>query len=177
MKLFLLLLVLSPSVFANVALSPINFQVSASNALSKFDQAVHNPEGLLRRYRPAGVKISRKSVAGNEISFTATKTVLVISKSVYVHGILETRDTGRGCYNLRMHFEASDALVTNNVEEMQATICVREESDSKLSGVVRAQIVTGPRYSRTLGPMAINLIKDQVQPILSALTEEMKSMR
>ncbi len=173
------MLMLSPSVFArqSIPLSPINFSVSAAHVLSKFEQVVLQPENLLRRYRPVGVKISNKRVAGNEVSFTATKTVLVISKSVYVHGILDSHDTGHGCYSLRMHFESSDPLVTNNVDELQAQICVREDSDSKLTAQVKSLIITGDRYSRALGPMAVNLIKDQVQPIISALTEEIKSMR
>lgn len=161
----------------SIPLAPIAFRVSASSALSKFEQVVLQPENLLRRYRPVGVKISNKHVAGNEVSFVATKTVLFISKSVYVHGILESRDSGRGCYNLRMHFESSDALVTNNVSEMQAQICVKEESDSKLTASVRSQIITGDRYSSTLGPMAVNLIKEQVQPLITALSEEIQSMR
>ena len=181
MKTTLLLLVLSvsPSVFArqSMALSPINFQIAAPNALSKFHDVVLNPEDILRRFKPAGVKISNKNVARNEISFTATKTVLVISKSVYVHGVLESHEASRDCYSLRMHFEGSSHLVTDNVEELQASLCVREESPNKITGQIRPQIILGDRYSRTLGPMAINLIKDQVQPLLTAVTEEIRSMR
>ena len=161
----------------SISLTPINFQVNSTHVLSKFEEAVLNPEGILRRYKPTGVRATNKRVAGNEISFVATKTVLVISKSVYIHGILESRDAGNGCYNLNMRFETSDRLVTDNVEQLQARICVKEDSNSKLSGQVRAQILTGNRYSRTLGPMAVNLIKDQVSPILNALTEEIKAMR
>jgi hypothetical protein len=151
--------------------------------MSKFDQVISNPERVLKRYRPVGVRVSNKRVAGNEISFTAMKTVLLISKSVYVHGILETREVNRGCgrleraYSLKMRFESSDSLVTNNVDELRALLCLREDSDSKVSGQIRPELITGDRYSRTLGPLAINLIKNQVSPLLNALTEEIKSMR
>lgn len=180
-----MVLSLSHSVFAgqSVSLAPINFKVSAAHALSKFEQVVLRPENLLRRYRPVGVKISNKQVAGNEVSFTATKTVLFVSKSIYVHGIFESNEVARGCargevgYSLMMHFESSHHLVTDNVDRLQALICLREETDSKISGQIRSQINLGSRYSRTLGPIAVNLIKDQVQPLLSALTEEIRSMR
>lgn len=185
-KLILLsVLLISPSVFAkqSIALSPISFQISADHALSKFDQAISHPEDVLKRYRPASVKITNRRVSQNEISFVAVKTVLFVSKSVYVHGVLESNEISRGCsgsekgYSLKMHFEGSDHLVTDNVDELRAVVCLNEESNTKLTGVIRSQIITGDRYSRTLGPLAINLIKEQVQPLLSALTEEIKSMR
>ena len=179
-----LLLFVSVSAFArqSVTMNPINFQVSTDNGLSKFDQVVSNPERILRRYRPVGVKVSHKLVSHNEISFTATKTVLLISKSVYVHGVLETGDDIRSCsnsesgYRLRMHFASSDQLVTNNVQELRAVICVRELTATKIGGQIRPQIILADRYSKTLGPMAISLIKDQVSPMLNALTEEIKAM-
>lgn len=173
------MLLVSSSVFAreSIPLAPINFQISATQALSKFNQVVQNPEGILRRFTPVGVKVRNKQVSHNEISFNAIKTVLFVSKSVYVHGILESREVSRGCYNLKMRFESSDQLVTNNVDELRANICVREDSESKISGQIKAQIITGDRYSRTLGPIAVNLIKDQVQPLLTAVTEEIRSMR
>ncbi len=173
------MLMVSSSVYAreSIALAPINFSISAAQALSKLDQVVNNPEGILKRFRPVGVKVSNRQVSHNEISFTAIKTVLFISKSVYVHGVLETSDVSPGCYNLKMRFDSSDSLVTNNVDELRARLCVREDSDSKISGQIKAQIITGDRYSRTLGPIAVNLIKDQVQPLLTAVTEEIRSMR
>lgn len=164
-------------------MAPINFQVSTDNGMSKLDQVVSNPERILRRYQPVGVKISNKRVSRNEISFTATKTVLLISKSVYVHGVLETGDDTRSCsqnesgYRLRMHFSSSDSLVTNNVDELRAVLCVREVNAFKIAGQIRPQIILGERYSRTLGPIAINLIKDQVSPMLDAVTSEIKGMR
>ncbi len=186
MKIILIVVLsLSTSAFArqSIGLAPVSFQVSTDHVLSKFDQVISNPESVLKRYRPVGVRVTNKRVAGNEISFTAIKTVLLISKSVYVHGILETREVGRGCgrseraYSLKMRFESSDRLVTDNVDELRALLCLRENSDTNVSGQIRPELITGDRYSRTLGPLAINLIKDQVSPLLNALTEEIRSMR
>lgn len=184
MMIFLLLMV-APSVFAkqSVELSPISFQVSANDALTKLEMTVLYPEGLLKRFRPAGAKISNKRVSQNVISFVATKSALFISKSVYVNGILESSVDNRTCskeavgYSLKMNFDTSDDLVTNNVEELQAIICLHSQSNSKLAGIVRARIIIGNNYSKALGPIAINLIKEQVSPLLNALTEEIKSLR
>jgi hypothetical protein len=167
----------------SVALPPVNFQVNADHALSKFEDAILHPEDVLQRFRPAGVRVSNKHVAQNEISFVATKTVLLVTKSIYVHGVFESREFNRGCsgneksFLLRMHFESSHWVVTDNVQELRAIVCLRENSNTNISGQVRAQIIKGRKYSNTFGPIAISLIKDQVNPLLTALTEEIRSMR
>lgn len=181
---FLLVLMVSPSVFAqqSVALSPIGLQISADNALTKFEQTVLYPEGMLKRFQPVGAKISNKRVSQNVISFIATKSKLFISKSVYVNGILESSENDRACskgevgYSLRMKFDSSDRLVTENVEGLEATICLQSKSDTKLTGLVRSKIIFGNNYSNVLGPIAVNLIKEQVAPLIQALTEEIKSL-
>ena len=180
-----LLLIAAPSVFANqsVAFSPISFQISAEDALFKLEKTILYPEALLKRFRPVGAQISDKRVSQNVVSFVATKSVLFISKSVYVNAILETNIDNQGCsigdvgYGLKIQFDSSDAFVTNNVDELQAIICLKSQSSSKLTGIVRAKIITGNNYSSIAGPVAVNLIKDQVQPLLIALTEEIKSLR
>lgn len=184
MMIFLMLLV-APSVFANqsVVLSPINFKVSTDHVLSKFNETILNPEGLLKRFIPVGAKISNKKISQNEISFIATKSALFISKSVYVNGILESSEAKDACsqadvgYSLKMHLDSSDDLVTNNVKVLEAIICLHSKSDTELTGLVRSKIIIGNNYSKALGPIAINLIKEQVSPLLNALTEEVKSLR
>lgn len=177
-----MVLLVSPSVFAkqSVVLAPISFQVSAESALAKFEQTVLYPEGLLKRFQPVGAKISNKRVSQNVISFIATKSKLFISKSVYVNGILETNADNRSCgknevgYILKMRFDTSDRLVTDNVDGLEAIICLQTQSDSKLTGLVRSRVITGSNYSNTFGPIAINLIKEQVSPLLNALAEEIQ---
>jgi hypothetical protein len=184
MMIFLMLLV-APSAFANqsVELSPTSFQVSADNALSKFEQTVLYPEGWFKRFRPVGAKISNKRVSQNVISFVATKNLLFISKSVYVNGFLESSEDKEACsqedvgYSFKIHFDSSDALVTNNVEKLEAIVCLHSQSDTKLVGNVRSRIIIGNNYSKIRGPIAIKLIKEQVSPLLNALTEEIKFLR
>lgn len=183
---FLLLLVAPTITFAkeSVALSPINFQINADNALSKFEQTLNSPERLLKRFQPVGAKISKKQVSHNAISFVATKTVLFISKSVYVNGVLDSNVDDRVCstkgaigYRLTMRFDGSDALLSNNVEEIEATICLRSQSEKTIIGNAQSKVILGDNYSKALGSIAVDLIKDQVPALLSALTEEIKSLR
>lgn len=181
---FLLALLISHSVFAqqSVALAPINFQIASDNALFKFEQTVLSPSGLLKRYRPVGAQISKKQVSRNAISFVATKSVLFISKSVYVNGIFDSSPEGRSClkgelgYSIRMSFDGSDGLLTDNIDGLEAIICLKPQSTSKLTGVVRSKIILGNHYSSTFGPFAVNLIKEQVGPLINALSDEIKSL-
>lgn len=181
----LLLFLAAPFVSANdsVAIAPIKFQIIADNALSKVEQTMKSPEGLLKRYKPVGAKISRKQVSQNQMSFVATKTVLFVSKSVYVNGILDSHEDSKSCaknevgYSLEMNFDASDRLVSNNVERIQATLCLKELATNKVSGVAHSKIIIGKEYSSALGPVAIGLVKEQVPALLDALTKEITSLR
>lgn len=180
----LLLLMVTPSVFANqsIMLTPISIHINAEDALLKLEQTILYPEALLNRYGPVGAKISNKHVSQNVISFTATKAKFLFSKSVFVKGVLATNADSGSCakgivgYKLNMNFDFSDDLVKNNVEELQAIICVHAETQSKLTGIVSAKIVIGDRYSSMLGPKAVNLIKAQVSPLLQALAAEIQSL-
>jgi hypothetical protein len=175
----------APFVAANdsVAMAPIKFQITTEDALAKFEQTIKSPEGLLKRYKPVGAKISRKQVSQNQMSFVATKTVLFISKSVYVNGILDAHEDSKSCaknemgYSLEMSFDASDRIVSNNVERIQATLCLKELADNKITGVAHSKIIIGNNYSSTLGPVAVNLVKEQVPALLDALTKEITSLR
>lgn len=180
-----LILLSAPNAFADqsVTLSPIVLEVNAADVSSKLEQTLLFPERMLMRYQPVGAKISNKRVLKNEIEFTATKKVLFLSKSVHVGGILESRVDLQACksedlgYSLKMRLDSSDAVVSDNVEELEATICLNLKSDSSLIGEVRPKVILGKKYSKTFGPIAVKLIKEQVSPLLTALTEEINSLR
>lgn len=184
-SLVLFLFLSAPFISANesVAIQPIKFQITAADALNKFEQTMKYPESLLKRYTPVGAKISKKQVSQNQMSFIATKTVLFISKSVYVNGVFDSREDSRACakndigYNLEMSFSASDRLVSDNVERIQATLCLKPLSENKISGIAHSKIIIGNNYSNTLGPVAINLVKEQVPALVDALTKEITSLR
>lgn len=166
-----------------VVMTPQSFQVIAPDVLSKLEDSLKYPEGILKRYKPTGARISQKEVSQNQINFVATKSVLFISKSVFVSSVLEMQDNDKSCapgekgYRLSLSFDGSDRLVTDNIDHLEADLCVRVESGKKMNGVVKPKILLGKDYSSTLGPIAVNLIKDQVTPLIESLTEEIKSMR
>jgi hypothetical protein len=180
---FIFFFIFQTLAFANeeLNLSPVNFQINAEDALVKFEQILLNPENFLLRFRPVGAQISNKKVSQNVISFIATKKILFISKSVYVNGILDNSTDKVSCenndlgYSLNMRFDSSDHLVTDNVEELQARICVHPISNSKFKATVLPKIILGNHYSKPLGPFAVNLIKDQIAPLLKALSEEISA--
>lgn len=179
------LFILAPSVFAkqSVELAPITFQVNAENALAKFRQTILYPEGLLKRFAPTGAQISNKKVSQNVVSFVATKRVLAISESVFINGILDSTENNRICakneegYNLKLAFDNSDNFITNNVEGLEIAVCLRSQSSNKLTANLKAKIVHGNDYSSIVGPFVIGLIKDQVSPLLNALSEEIRSLK
>ena len=186
MILLFILTIFTTSTFAgkSIDLAPISFQISSDNILSKLEKTLLYPENLLKRFEPVGASITNKRVSQNVISFTATKTKLFISKSVYVNGIFESSENKKSCSNgevgfsLRMHLETSDVLVTDNVVELQAILCLKGENLSqKLNGTVRSKIVLGKNYSMILGAKIVDLIKEQVNPLIYALTEEIKNSR
>ncbi len=178
----LLLLLATPSIYANhsVEMAPINFQICGNDALSRFEQAIFYPEGVLKHDRPAGAQISNKHVSQNVINFVATKSLLFVSKSVYVNGILEAKEDNQRCskndfgYELSLRFDSSDNLITSSVERLEGVICLRPHSDTSFIGILRSKIILKNDYSKILGPMAIDLIKLQLSPLLSALSEEIK---
>lgn len=179
------LFIVAPSVFAkqSVEIAPITFEVNAESALSKFRQTILYPEGLLKRFAPTGAQISKKKVSQNVVSFVATKRVLAISESVFINGILDTVEDDRICpkkeegYKLKLLFDHSDDFITDNVEGLEIAVCLRSQSNSKLTANLKAKIVHGNNYSSLVGPFVISLIKDQVTPLLDALNEEIRSLK
>ncbi len=164
-----------------VEITPIDFEWNATSVLDKFTDTLKYPEGILNRYEPVGAVITNKKVSSNSISFTATKTKLLISKSIQLNGILTSEVSKKSCsvgqvgYFLKMRFDGSDSLVTDNIEELKAVICLSPLSPDKVKGRIQSQIILGKNYSSLLGPKIVSLVKDQVPQILLALTEEIKS--
>lgn len=179
------LLLLAPAIFAKQSdeLAPITFQVNTENALLKFRQTLLYPEGLLKRFAPTGAQITDKKVSQNVVSFVATKKVLAISKSVFINGILDTAEDNRICpkkeegYKLKLLFDNSDDFIIDNVEGLEIVVCLRSQTGSKLTADFKAKIVHGNNYSSIVGPFVISLIKDQVSPLLNALSEEIRSLK
>lgn len=179
-----LLLVFSSNLFAEEMLIPTQkFQISASNVEEKIELAIKYPESTLKRFQPAGAKITNKRVSNNNISFNATKSVLMISKTVHVNGILNTEQNNRLCqknesgYKLTLELDGSDMLITDNIDRMEANLCVSSVSKSMADIRVSSKVILGNNYSSAMGSIAADMIKLQINPLINALTEEIKAMK
>jgi hypothetical protein len=157
----------------------IQFNAKATNAMSKLEDTLKYPESLLKRYKPAGATISNKRVSGNNITFNATKSFAFISKTVVVHGVLDSIEDGGSCakgetgFNITFNFDGSDALVTENIDRIEAKICAKE-ANNQVSGLIKSKIYIGTNYSSTFGPIAKGIIEAQINPLATALTEEIQ---
>jgi hypothetical protein len=162
-------------------LAPIKFQIQGPNVEERLEQALKSPEGVLRRYKSEGVKISDKKVSQNTVSFNATKSVLLISTTVFVNGFLDVTQDVNSCekkqigYKLVLNLDGSDALLTDNIDHLEADICVQSLNEKTLTGSVKGRIYKGANYSNPVGPVAKGIIEDQLNPLLNALKEEVQS--
>ncbi|MFA6237958.1 MAG: hypothetical protein WC635_11560 [Bacteriovorax sp.] len=183
--LVILLLAISTNVFAEdfFAMKPINFQILKNGVAEKLEEVLKNPEGLLKRFKPEGAKIANKKVSHNVISFQATKTVLFVSHTVNVNGILDTDEDNRNCdknqkgYKLTLVLDGSDGLVIDNIDRLEAILCTTQVQSNQLTGIAKGIIFKGKDYSNVFGPVARGMIEAQVGPLLKALNEEIQALR
>ena len=180
------LAVLSSSSFAGegfLVLPSSSFEIKSENALQKLDDVVRAPELILRRFNPRGAKIKNKQVSQSQIQFLATKTYLMISKTVFVHGVLDL-DNSNSCrskkqmgYLASMDFAGSSGLLTDNIEKLEVLICVTEVANNDLNVVVNPKMIKGNNYSDLIGGVVKSLLTDQVNPLIDAIREEMASRK
>ncbi len=164
-----------------IGLPVVSLFVQTNNGLEKIDNVLKNPEGLLKRYKPAGAAISNKIVDHSQIQFVAKKTVLLFTKSVFIHSSLDVTNSDECSskseigYLLKMDFSGSDEMVTNNVDNYEALICVREDSTGSLNVQVKSKIYKGNNYNKIVGPIITDMIAAQANPITEALSSEIKA--
>jgi alpha-D-ribose 1-methylphosphonate 5-triphosphate synthase subunit PhnG len=157
------------------------FNLNSEEVSEKFESAVLNPEGILKRFNPTGAVIERKLVRGSYIEFMATKKVMGISKKVFVRGELTTERSSVGClknelaYAAKMDFSKSDAVLSDNIDSLQMNICITEKSDKILSVRVQSKLLKGYKYGRVMGTIAKEIIEAQIDPIVSAIKAEVAS--
>lgn len=180
-----LLMVTVTNVFADsdfFTVTPVKFQINATDAKDKLDDILKYPEGVLKRFKPEGATITNKRVSQNRISFNATKTIMFISKTVMVQGTLDSNENNRGCaanesgYDVKLELDGSDAIVLDNIDRLEIKLCVKDNNNS-ISGVVKPFIYKGRDYSSTTGSIAKGIIEAQVNPLLKALNDEIASKK
>ena len=159
------------------------FQIKSDRVEEKLEMTLKYPEKLLKRFQPQGAKISEKSVSGSNIRFKATKTVAFISKTVSVNGVLDTIEDNRGCaareqgYTVTLTLDGSDAIVSDNIDRLEAKLCTTYPCPSMMNATVSGKIVKGPNYSNLVGGVAKDIIEAQMVPLIKALNEEIQSMK
>lgn len=182
-KLLFLALIAATNLHAEefFTVAPIKFQIESAKVEEKLEQTLKYPEGVLGRFKSEGAKMSDLKVSHNSMSFNATKSVLFISKTVFVNGFLDVTSDLNSCeknqtgYKLVLNLDGSDELVTDNVDRLEAVICAQSLNGKKLTGTVKGRIYKGANYSGLVGPVAKGIIEDQLKPLLKALTEEVQS--
>jgi hypothetical protein len=184
-KLFLLSLLFCCNLFAQdfFPIPATSFTIKSTNVEEKFNQTLTYPENLLKRFNPEGAVISNKTVSGNTIQFKATKTIAIITKSVKVVGVLDSSELKKGCaanekgYLLTLNLDGSDREVIENIDRLEAAVCADFSNSSQMNAKVTGKIVKGSNFTMLIGGVVKGVIEAQVNPLIKALTNEIKSMQ
>lgn len=151
----------------------LNLQVKQIE--TKLNDTLGAPEKLLKNFTPAGAKITKKTVSNNHISFLATKSVLLISKTVLVNGVLESQENNNGCakdefgHDIKFDFAGSDALVYDNIDSLEVKLCTKQINENMATVTAKPRIIKGRNYSNTLGGIARDMIEAQITPLVYSL--------
>lgn len=184
MKLMLLLTLLTVS-FSGLAQTffPIKeqgFEIRHENALEHLEQLLLSPAEVLQIFEPSGGTITNRKVTGNQITFTATKKIAFISKSVFVKGTLDSEFSKEICQNGELGFKAtfdlagSDGIVYDSIDGLIAEMCLKEVNPSLVKGRVAGRLIKGRDYSRMLGGSIREVIEAQVPAFIRALDNGVK---
>ncbi|MDO9180811.1 MAG: hypothetical protein Q7U04_00315 [Bacteriovorax sp.] len=165
-----------------ITLPIVNFNLTSSNVLINLENTFANPERMLKRYYPTGAKIEKMSVDHNQFQFYATKRVMLISKTVFVHGNFDMQSNVPGCRSKSekgflaiMDFTGSDDLLIDNIEKFEALICVQEKSSTSLDISVTGRLYKGNNFMPLIASIVTDLISAQTDPLIKAISEEVKS--
>ncbi len=181
-KSFLLFLIASFStqLFAveYIDLPASTFEVKASNIYQRMDDIVQNPEPILRRFQPAGLKVKDKVISQNQIQFMATKVVLGVSKTVLFVGNLDIKTIPTRkkeyCFIADLDFSGSGDLIIDNIQRLEMTICTKEKAENNLVATIKSKLEKGPYYGGLISGIAKTIIADQVDPIIAAIKAEIE---
>jgi hypothetical protein len=155
-------------------------EMKASDIMNKIDDAIKNPEGVLNRYNPIGGTVKNKVVNHNEVSFVMTKKVVIISKTFKVHFTVDINEQ-KGCplsqkgFLYTVNLDGSDSLVLDNIDRLEFTICIKQNSANSVTAIVSGSIYKGSGYSEPIGSIAKNTIQDQVDPFVAAIKAEVQN--
>lgn len=167
---------LSASASDLIELEVRKVEVPSENLTNIIVSLIQNPESVLTRYRPEGISVKNKIISGNQIEFLATKSVLGISRTVLYKGSLEIvelqKKNNNPCFKATQDFTGSGELIIENIEKMELTFCLQELKNNKTEALIKPVLTKGRNPGGMLGGVATNLIIDQVDPVITAIKEE-----
>ena len=154
------------------------FEAKAENIYDRINDIIQNPEPILHRYKPVGMKIKDKVITQNTIQFVATKEVLGISKTVLYKGTLDisyvNSPKSQKCFKAVLDFNGSGELIIDNVESLEMVFCTSPKAENHLAATVKSRLEKGQNYGGIISNIAKNLIADQVAPIIASVKEEIE---
>ncbi len=171
----LLCLVTTPAFSAEYIDLPVaTFEAQASNIYERIETIIKNPEPILYRFKPAGLKVKDKLISHDQIEFMATKVVLGISKTVLFKGTLDIKSTSARCFLTHLDFMGSGDLIIDNIQSLEMNICTKEKAENHLVATIKSRLEKGSYYGGVIGGIAKSIITDQVDPIITAIKEEIE---
>jgi hypothetical protein len=164
----------------SIALPNKSFDINTENAIRKLEDTIKDPHGILIRFVPAGVSVKNKSINNDQIDIVASKTVMMMTKTVHIKGALDvipaqTKSANEICYNIKMDFAGSDQMVTDNIDQLSMLFCATKINEGKLKVNVVSKIIKGANYSSLLGSVTSGIVQDQLQPIVIAVQKSIES--
>ena len=161
-----------------IDLPATTFEAKATNIYDRINDIINNPEPVLIRYRPVGMKVKDKVITHNQIQFLATKEVLGVSRTVLYKGTLDISyvdgPVNQKCFRAFLDFNDSGDLIIDNIESLDMLFCTYQKAPGYLGTTVKSKLKKGPRYGGLIGAIAKNLIADQVDPIIASVKEEIE---
>ncbi len=80
-------------------------------------------------------------------------------------------------YTIILNLDGSDAIVSENIDRLEAKLCTSFPNAALMNASVNGKIVKGNMYSNLVGGVAKDIISAQVNPLIKALNEEIQSMK
>jgi len=158
----------------SISLPITSFDLKSNNIFNKLEMVANDPEGLLVRFKPAGLKLLSKSVHQNKIEMQVTKTIMLIKKEVFLAAVLDnkafrTKNPAEFCYDINLDFAGSDSLVTSNVDSLNLVFCGTLVNESFAKIKVWPKIIKGQNFHSIIGPIATDIIGDQINPMIQSI--------
>ena len=166
----------------SIALPNKSFVINTENAIRKLEDTIRAPHEILIRFVPAGVSIKNKNVNNDQIDIMASKTVMMMTKTVRIKGALDIvpvqiKSALEVCYSITMDFAGSDQLITDNIDLLNMLFCATKITEHKIKVNVVSKIIKGENYSSLMGSITTGIVQDQLQPIITAVQKTIESQR